>query len=223
MCGRYTLYSSPEYLADYFSATLNHSFSTSYNIAPTATIAVLIALDKERFIVPMRWGLIPAWHKEGQKITVLNNAKLETIDTKPSFRTPFKRHRCLILANGFFEWDATTAPKQPYYFASSDHQPIALAGIWDRWISDDKSIDSCCIITEAANEIVSPVHDRMPGIITPDQYDQSLDTNLNDTTALKQLAASPKAYAGMRRYPVTPKMNRVAYNNEQCIEKISHE
>lgn len=220
MCGRYALYSTHETLAQHFSATLTYPYDKSYNIAPTSMIPVLIAVDGERLIVPMRWGLIPSWHKEGQKLTVLNNAKLETIDTKPSFRASFKRHRCLILADGFYEWDSTTKPKQPYYFHRTDDEPVALAGIWDRWVNADKSVDSCCIITEAANKIITPVHDRMPGIILPDQYDQWLDGDLQDVTLLKKMAAMPSSYSAVKRYPVTSKMNRVAYNNAGCIKKI---
>lgn len=221
MCGRYTLYNSPTDLAKHFSATLQYSFSKSYNIAPTSIIPVLIELDHERLILPMRWGLIPAWHKEEQKLTVLNNAKIETVDTKPSFRSSFKRHRCLIMTDGFYEWDSTTKPKQPYYFHRKDNQPFALAGIWDRWVSGDKSVDSCCIITEAANDIVSTVHERMPAIITPENYDKWLNLTLQDPSQIKDIAMQPNAYVDITTHPVTSKMNRVAYNNSHCIEKIN--
>lgn len=220
MCGRYALYTPPADIARHFSANLNFSFSQSYNIAPTSTVAVLIVLDGERLIIPMRWGLIPSWHKEGQKLTVLNNAKIETIESKPSFRIPFRLQRCLIIANGFYEWDSKAKIKQPYYFHRKDNEPIALAGIWDRWVSEDKSIDSCCIITEAANEVVSPVHERMPGIISRDQYDQWLCADLSDITSIKQLATSSSSYSGVENYPVTVKMNRVVYDNVDCIKHI---
>ena len=220
MCGRYALYSTPNDLAKHFSATPQYIFAKSYNIAPTLTVPVLIALDKERLIVPMRWGLIPAWHKEGQKLALLNNAKIETIDTKPSFRTSFKRHRCLILVDGFFEWDSKTKPKQPYFFHRKDSKPIALAGIWDRLVTEEKYIDSCCIITEPANKLVSQVHDRMPAIITPESYDEWLDSSMQNTALMKELATQPNSYSGMLSYPVTTKMNRAAYDNIHCIEKL---
>lgn len=220
MCGRYALYSNPKNLAKHFSASLNYHFSPSYNIAPTTIIPVLVAFDKERLIVPMRWGLTPSWHKEGQMLTVLNNAKIETVDTKPSFRTSFKRHRCLIIADGFYEWDSNTKPKQPFYFHNKNIAPFAMAGIWDRWVSDEKSIDSCSIITMAANDIVSPVHDRMPAIISPSQYDEWLDEGLQEVSIIKQIAVNASAYADIDCYPVTTKMNRVAFNNEDCIRRI---
>lgn len=221
MCGRYSLYSTPTELGDYFAATVQYHFEKSYNIAPTSTIAVLIMLDKERIILPMRWGLIPAWQKAGQRSSLLNNAKIETIDSKPSFRSSFKSRRCLILVNGFYEWDATTEPKQPYYFSQPDHHPFALGGIWDRWVTEEKSVDSCCIITEPANQIVAKVHERMPAIITPQDYDAWLDSNLQNTSEIKQMASHVSAYANITLHPVTPKMNRVAYNNIHCIETLA--
>lgn len=220
MCGRYAVHSSPSGLAKHFSATLQYHFSKSYNIAPTAIIPVLISLDSHRTIVPMRWGLIPSWHKEDQKMPVLNNAKVETVDTKPSFRASFKRHRCLIIANGFYEWDSTTKPKQPHYFHHNADEPIALAGIWDRWTLNDHTIDSCCIITEPANKMVSKVHDRMPAIIDPDNFDDWLDINMQDTKVAKKLALKTEVYKSIVSFPVTTKMNRSSYNNVHCIEKI---
>jgi len=220
MCGRFALFTPAPKLAEIFQAELHFNYDASYNLAPTLPIAVLITIGEERHIVPMRWGLIPTWHREGEKLSVLNNAKLETIDTKPSFRHAFTRHRCLILADGFYEWDAHTQPKQPYYFHRSDHQPIALAGIWERWTSGSTPIESCCIITEPANALVATVHTRMPAIITSSDYDQWLDPTIDDTKLAKSLAQSPNAYNGIDSYPVTPKMNRVVFNNVQCIQKI---
>lgn len=220
MCGRYALYTSPKDLAKYFSASLQYQFAKSYNIAPTTVIPVLISTNNERLIVPMRWGLIPSWYKESQKLTVLNNAKIETVDSKPSFRTSFKRHRCLILADGFYEWDSAVKPRQPYYFHRQDKEPIALAGIWDRWVSEDQSIDSCCILTEAANEIVSPVHSRMPAIIRPDDYDRWLDAGMQDSDIARKIAIQPDSYSDIIAYPVTSQMNRAAFDNFHCVENI---
>jgi len=155
MCGRYTIYTSSKKFAEYFSANITFEFFKSYNIAPTATIPVVIQTDGERFIVPMRWGLIPSWHNEGRKFSLLNNAKIETVDIKPSFRQSFSKRRCLIIANGFYEWDLAAKPKQPYYYQLRDDEPIGMAGIWDNWISPEGLLTSCCIITTPANQIVS--------------------------------------------------------------------
>ncbi len=220
MCGRFALYSSPEELAQYFSATLSYQFAARYNIAPTAIIPVLVQIDGERAIVPMRWGLIPSWHSVGQTLGLLNNAKIETVDTKPSFRAPFKRHRCLIIANGFYEWDSSTKPKQPYYFHMKDDAPIAMAGIWDRWVSEDKSVESCCIITEPANKIVSNVHDRMPALIIPDDIDAWLKSSSQDINILKELASKNESYKHIQKYPVTSKMSKASFEGSNCIERI---
>ncbi len=221
MCGRYSLFSTKDELTHYFSATCNFNFDKSYNVAPSATIPVLVQIENDRFIVPMRWGFIPAWHKLGERLTMLNNAKLETVDIKPSFRLAFKRHRCIFLVNGFYEWDQHIKPKQPFYFNRKDATPFGLAGIWDKWISEDKVINSCCIITEPANDLVGKIHDRMPAIIHPSLYNEWLDNNMTDTKAVKDIAQNGKSYADIIAYPVTTKVNRVAYNNINCIKDIS--
>lgn len=221
MCGRFALYTPPEAMAEYFSATLNYRYDLSYNIAPTLKVAVLIAIDQERFIVPMRWGLIPSWHKEGEKLSVLNNAKIETVDTKPSFRASFKRHRCIVIADGFYEWDSDQKPKQPYFFHNKKNQPIALAGIWDRWTTEKHSIESCCIITEESNEAVRKIHHRMPSMIAAEKIDEWLDVSQQDTSKAKSIAADMSAYEDVVYYPVTPKMNRVVYDDADCIKELS--
>ena len=221
MCGRFALYSSPEKIASYFSATLRYQFSPSYNIAPTVAIPVLVNIESERFIVPMRWGFIPTWHQEGKKLSLLNNAKIETIDTKPSFRTSFKRQRCIIIANGFYEWDASTKPKQPYYFHLHDDAPIAMAGIWSRWVEGEQEVDSCCIITTAANSLVGKIHDRMPALLDRHEFDQWLDPGIQDPNIIKQMPAKLSAYQHLKGYPVTAKVNKSAYDNKHCIDKIT--
>lgn len=220
MCGRFALYSSHEKIAQYFSATMNYHFDASYNIAPTRIIPVLIAVNGERFIVPMRWGLIPSWHRAGQKLALLNNAKVETIDTKPSFRTSFKRRRCVIIADGFYEWSSASTPKQPFYFHAKDNHPIALGGIWDKWETDGKSVESCCIITEPANKLVGQVHDRMPVIIAQENMHTWLDTSLQDVFLIKQSIENNSSYNDMTSYPVTPKMNRSNFDGIECIRKL---
>lgn len=222
MCGRYSLYSDPADIANYFSATLQYRFSKSYNMAPAAIVPVIVQLDNERIIVPMRWGFIPVWHKEGQKLSMLNNAKIETVDTKPSFRASFKMHRCLLIANGFYEWDSSVKPKQPSYFYSRHGEPIALAGIWARWVSAEKAIDSCCILTAPANKLVAKIHTRMPVIISQDACGIWLDAAVQDTDKLKEIATSASGYSDIICHRVTTKMNRTSYDNFHCIKDIDH-
>jgi putative SOS response-associated peptidase YedK len=166
MCGRFALYTDPNKLADTFSASLKYDIELSYNIAPSRIIPGLIAIDGERLIMPFRWGLIPSWCKDTTKLPLLNNAKSETIDIKPSFRHSFQQRRCLILADGFYEWDSKKTPKQPYFIHMKNKKPFAMAGIWDRWISAEKTIESCCIITMPANKKIAMIHDRMPVILS---------------------------------------------------------
>lgn len=220
MCGRFALYSDPNKIAEIFSASLKYDIELSYNIAPSLTIPALVSVNHERMIVPLRWGLIPAWYKEGGKLALLNNAKGETIDIKPSFRTPFRQRRCLILADGFYEWDAKQKPKQPYYIQMKNHQPFAMAGIWDRWVSGEKSVESCCIITKAADEAVSPIHDRMPVILTPDKYDSWLATESHDVNQLKQLMENTVSAQNLSTFRVSTNVNKASFQGPECIKQI---
>jgi putative SOS response-associated peptidase YedK len=221
MCGRFALYTDPNKLAEMFSASLKYDIELSYNIAPSLAIPALIAVGQERWIVPLRWGLIPAWVKEDTKLPLLNNAKSETIDSKPSFRSSFRQRRCLILADGFYEWDAKQTPKQPYFIHRKNHYPIAMAGIWDRWATGEKAVDSCCIITTSANKVVSSIHDRMPVIITPENYDAWLDGSLHDVETLNKLMRNAVASTLLEAHSVSTKVNKANYNNPDCIRPLS--
>jgi putative SOS response-associated peptidase YedK len=220
MCGRFALYTDPNKLAKFFSASLKYDIELSYNIAPSLTIPALIAVDQERLIVPLRWGLIPSWVKEDTKLPLLNNAKSETIDSKPSFRSSFRQRRCLILADGFYEWDATQTPKQPYYIHMKNHHPFAMAGIWDRWVTAEKAVDSCCIITTSANQALSSIHDRMPVIIRPENYDAWLDGSLHDVEELNKLMKNAVSSTLLAADAVATKVNKANYNNPDCIKPL---
>lgn len=220
MCGRFAVYTDPRELADYFSATLSYDIELSYNIAPTRTVPVLITLNNERMIVPMRWGLIPSWHKEGSKLAMLNNARGETVESKPSFRHSFRHQRCLILADGFYEWDADKTPKQPYYIPMKNREPFGLTSLWARWISNEKTIDSCCIITMPANSVVSAIHDRMPSIMPTDLIDTWLDNNVQDVSKLKKILENTTACDLLEPYPVTTRVNKANFDDAQCIQPI---
>ena len=220
MCGRFALYTDPNKLADYFSASLKYDIELSYNIAPSRTIPGLIAIDGERLIVPLRWGLIPSWCKDQTKLPLLNNAKSETIEIKPSFRHSFRQRRCLILADGFYEWDSKITPKQPYYIHIKNNKPFAMAGIWDRWISGEKTIESCCIITMPANKKVSMIHDRMPVILPANNYDRWLDSSFQDVDALKNLFDNTAASNLLDTYAVSPRVNKASVDDQHCIDPL---
>lgn len=220
MCGRYTLHSSQKTIADYFSASLTFDFHASFNITPTRTIAALIAVDHERLIVPLRWGLIPAWHKPDSKISLMINAKSETIESKPSFRQAFRQRRCLILADGFYEWDPKPTPKQPYYIKMKSHQPFAMAAIWERWVSDENSIDSCCIVTIPANHTLSKIHERMPAIVNPNNYDAWLNPENHEVDALIKLLQHSTAENLLQTYQVSTRVNKAIVDDADCIKPL---
>lgn len=201
----------------FFSATLTYDFETSYNIAPTRIIPAVIAVDHERLIVPFRWGLIPSWYKEGNKLAMLNNARAETVDSKPSFRQGFRQHRCLIIADGFYEWDAEQTPKQPYYIHMQNNKPLAMAGIWSRWLQEEKHVESCCILTLSANHVVEPIHDRMPAIIANDNWDAWLDPSQQDIKQIKKLLTDQSAAEHLQAYPVSTQVNKSSFDEQSCI------
>jgi putative SOS response-associated peptidase YedK len=172
MCGRYTLYANPEdVMKDFGLGSIHRPYTVSYNVAPSQQVSVVVYSDqqKERVLTTMRWGLIPRWHKADQPLRMLNCARLETADTKPSFKHAFLNNRCLILADGFFEWHEKT--KQPYFIQIASKKTFGMAGIWERWHDGEMVIDSCTILTQNPNTKIAAYHDRMPVIVKPENYE----------------------------------------------------
>lgn len=220
MCGRFSLYSNPQKVAKIFSVNKMFEFEPSYNIAPTQIIPVVCELpDHVRVVLPMRWGLVPSWQKEGQISSAMINARVETINTKPAFRKAILQRRCLIVTDGFYEWKQGTSPKQPYFIRMKNHNPFGMAGIWERWVGDDKTIDSCAIITLDANKVVERVHNRMPAIISPDEYDNWLNPDITDWDTIHTLL-SPYKSNEMEVYPISTMVNNARYNRPDCIEPV---
>lgn len=222
MCGRFTLRQTAETIALEFqlSNLPSREMSPQYNIAPSNAIATLI-LDQntQRQLKWMRWGLIPSWAKDEKISNRLINARAETLSEKPSFRNAFKNRRCLILADGFYEWQKTQKQKQPYYFQLKDGKPFAFAGLWETWQPQDgETITSCTIITTQANELVEAIHDRMPVILSAKAYEQWLDPNA-DQSDLRPLL-KPYEVEAMETYPVSSVVNRPSYNQPDCIKPL---
>src|SRR6185295_668690 len=165
MCGRFTLRSVDRIRIALANRVQLDRVVPRYNIAPTQPVMTLTQPDQAEELI---WGLIPYWSKEPAPII---NARAETLEDKPSFKESFERRRCLILADGFYEWERNGKISQPYYFQLKDGAPFAFAGIWDRWRSGDRSITSCAIITTTANELLAEIHTRMPVILRPESYD----------------------------------------------------
>ena len=221
MCGRFTIYSSPEVIQDYFELTDLYPFIPSYNVAPSQTIlAVRETENHQRVGVPLRWGLIPSWMKEENISSKLTNARVETVHEKPSFRKGFKSRRCLVVADGYYEWNQEITPKQPYYIHTKDNQLLAFAGIWEHWQNDEgKNIESCAIMTQDANQQLSQVHSRMPVIIDHEHFKLWLDTNNQDVDKLRKLLSSIP-YPTMTVNKVSSKVNNPRFNSPECIINV---
>ncbi len=219
MCGRFTLTASAEALQELFPLFDWSVLPPRYNIAPTQKIVAVRRDEKsgQPQLALLRWGLIPSWADDPKIGYRLINARAETAASKATFRSAFKQRHCLVLADGFFEWQKTGAAKQPYYLRLKDGQPFAFAGLWEHWHKDDQAIDSCTILTTEANDLVRPVHDRMPVILDRGRFDRWLDAAANgDWQALLQ----PFPSEAMTAYPVNSRVNNVRHDDPTCIAAV---
>ena len=221
MCGRYALIASAPRLARLLGLMEVPELPPRYNIAPTQTVAAVRASrTKDAELVLMRWGLIPAWSKTPGKDYRMINAKAETLAQRPAFRTAYRRRRCLIPADGFYEWKRLADRKQPYYFAMKDAKPFVFAGLWEQWRGPNEQVtDSCTIITTEPNSTVAPVHSRMPAILAQQDYDAWLDPDHQDTDALAALL-KPYDASPMAATPVSVHVNNPTNDDARCIEGI---
>ena len=224
MCGRFTLTVSPEELQAAFpNFHIPVDIPPSYNIAPSQPIPV-IPNDGANSLDFFHWGLIPSWTKV-EKLGKFNliNARSETAADKTSFKNSLKRRRCLILADGFYEWSKSISGKgkTPYYFTMKDQNPFAFAGLWEIWNSPEGDpLKSACILTTAPNELVKPIHERMPVILHSEDYDTWLDPAENKGEIFKPLL-KPFPAEMMQTYPVSPYVNSPKNNSPQCIQASS--
>ncbi|MGB9616259.1 MAG: SOS response-associated peptidase [Desulfomonilaceae bacterium] len=223
MCGRFFLVSQASEAAALFGLEEVPPLQPQYNIAPTQNIAVVREVPENRgarTLSYMRWGLVPAWTKDASQLPLLINARSETVHEKPAFKAAFKKRHCAIPANGFFEWARRGKVKQPYVIQLKGRRLFALAGLWEAWQQPDGSVlESCAILTTAANEVVSPLHDRMPVILYGDHIDVWLGPVPQDQEVWKELFR-PAPSVDMVRFPVTQLVNNPKYDAPQCIEPI---
>lgn len=197
MCGRYTLVAGDDELIAEFDLTSCEPVAANRNICPTQNAPVVRQLENgQRVLNHLRWGLIPSWSKDPSSAFKMINARSEEAAGKPAFREAMRRRRCLIPCSGFYEWKAIegaakSAKKQPYVFERSDCALFALAGLWDRWRSaEEESLETFSILTTAANELVAPIHNRMPVVIAPAQYGAWLDPGMTDAAQVEDLLRS---------------------------------
>lgn len=219
MCGRFTLTVDPGQLQENFPwLEIQGDFIPRYNVAPSQPVAV-VPNDGSRRLDFYIWGMIPSWAKDPKIGSRMINARAETLAEKPAFRGPFRYKRCLILADGFYEWcqDPDSRSKTPIYICLRSKKPFAFAGLWDLWHSPDGSeIKSCTIITTEPNSLVAQIHNRMPAILKPDAYEIWLDPQMKDTNRLSTVI-SPYPAEEMVAYPVSRTVNDPQNDTPECI------
>lgn len=194
-----------------------------YNIAPTQPVAAVRLPEDgaDRELVMLHWGLIPFWAKDPRIGARMINARAETAADKPAFRAAFRRRRCLVPADGFYEWQKQNGTKQPYYIHLQDGRPFAFAGLWERWRGeDDAVIESCTLLTTKPNELVRPLHNRMPVILHPHNYALWLDPEVEQADALRRLL-DPFPSGEMEAYPVSRYVNAPQHEGPECIAPLA--
>jgi len=223
MCGRYTLIAEDDALTDVFDLAQTIPTQPRYNIAPTQSAPVIRAAEGNRTASLLHWGLIPSWAKDPAIASRLINARAETLRDKPSFRSAYKTRRCLVPASGFYEWKkldvspGKRSRKQPYYIHAGDGRLIAFAGLWEHWRdAGGQPVETFTIITTAPNDLVRPLHNRMPAILNPDHYTDWLDPDLNDPDRLDRLL-HPCPDDWLAAHAVTTRVNSPTNDDPACL------
>jgi putative SOS response-associated peptidase YedK len=237
MCGRYTMFLKPDDLKKRFRASVSDEVAQKlekprYNLAPTQDVPIITMQNGERIADMVRWGLIPSWAKDESIGSKLINARSETLTEKPSFKNAFQKRRCLVVANGFYEWKASapgergrgrTTPKQPMYIRLTSGEPFAMAGLWESWKNPQTQapVRSCTIITTEPNDLIATLHHRMAVILTPADEDLWLDESLPTQELMRLLKPFPSD--ALEAYPVSTRVNSPALDNASLIEQADSE
>jgi putative SOS response-associated peptidase YedK len=227
MCGRFVSSNSPDRIAAYFDASFEtEALPANYNVAPTNDVYAVVAADDHRAVRAYHWGLVPVWAKDVKIGSKMINARSETLREKPAFRSLFKKHRILVPMNGFYEWKVIEGQKtkQPMFIHRADDEPLAVAGLWSAWRDKEAGPDapwlhSCTVITTSANATMAPVHDRMPALLLPEQWDEWLDPANDDVDGLSSLLA-PAPDGLLVMHPVSTAVNAVRNKGPELIEPI---
>ncbi|HEY1475214.1 MAG TPA: SOS response-associated peptidase [Pseudolabrys sp.] len=220
MCGRYTVTSAPAALRALFRYEEQPNFPPRYNIAPTQPIAIVRLVDGKRHFALVRWGLLPSWVKDPKTFTLLINARGESATEKPAFRAAMKRRRCLIPADGFYEWQATGERKRPFYVRAKSGAPLAFAGLWETWEGPNgEELETAAIVTTSANRTLKPIHDRMPVIVPPEAFDLWLNCPDVDAKTVEALI-QPAPDGLLEAYEISTAVNRTGNDNAKLLEPV---
>jgi putative SOS response-associated peptidase YedK len=230
MCGRYVTQSSPALLAERFEAVEVRipELEPNFNVAPRTQVPVVAVREERRVLDLVRWGLVPSWAKDLKIGDKLINARAETVATKPAYRRAFAKRRCIVPADGFYEWRkiADRKQKQPYFIFRRDREPLAFAGLWEIWHDpgddDAERVRSCVIVTTNANKMMEPVHDRMPVILPESAWAEWLDPENHDVERLQRLLV-PAAEDVLEMYEVSTRVNRPVNKGRELIAPIPPE
>jgi putative SOS response-associated peptidase YedK len=218
MCSRYMLVSPADLLAKATGMKVFPLVQPRYNAAPTQNMPVVrVASGGGREAASLRWGLVPSWSRDGKMKSILINARSETVAQKPAFRDAFRHRRCLVPADGFFEWKHAGRDRMPWFFEPADGRPFCFAGLWDTWSGGDvDALESFTILTTTPNETLAPFHDRMPVILPETAREAWLANDASEAALTPLLAPVPAAVLHAR--PVNPRLNNVANDDPSCIE-----
>jgi putative SOS response-associated peptidase YedK len=221
MCGRYALTRNAEVLVRLFGLRATPQSEPRYNIAPTQdALVVRVGKDGERKAEPLHWGLVPFWADDPSIGNRMINARAESAADKPAYRAAFRKRRCLVPADAFYEWKKLGKGKQPYAIRRNDDQPMALAGLWEYWQGKEgEELRSFTILTTDPNELVKPLHNRMPVVIDPKDFDLWLDPQVDDPKKLKPLIR-PADASRMEAYPVSRRVNSPGNDDARCLEPV---
>lgn len=223
MCGRFVRKASLEEIAEAFDldvSGIEFDLAPSYNVAPGQTVAAAV-LDRRRTLKAFRWGLVPSWARDETVGSRMINARAETVVEKPAFRQAFARRRCIVVADGFYEWQQRGTAKQPFYVHLKDQRPLGFAGLYEHWKSPDgKMLDTCAIITTSANSLMKPIHDRMPAILDHKAFGAWLDPGADDPQKLIGLLR-PFDPDQLESYRVGPLVNSPKNDSPECIRRLA--
>jgi putative SOS response-associated peptidase YedK len=221
MCGRYAVTSAPEAIRTLFGYAGRPNFPPRYNIAPTQPIGIVRLVEGKRQFALVRWGLLPSWVKDPKRFSLLVNARGESLADKPAFKAAMKYRRCLVPADGFYEWKAIGTRKQPYYVRAKSGEPLAFAGLWETWTGPNgEEMETAAIVTTRANRTLAGIHGRMPVVVPPEAFNLWLDSVNVDAETVASLVV-PAAENLLEAYEVSTAVNRTANDDADLIARYT--